>query len=602
MKIKNFGNFILNFGQKRYLKLFIFFITALVAGFLEFAGIALIYPFIMLIIRPDILTNSVYYAKCMQITGIHNTKIIAFIIGIAVLLIFILKNIYMILNTYFQLKFVLDWKKDLIGRFMQYFIYAPYKSVMDISCADKIYILTTLTGESINQFVMRALTLATNTIIITMIIGILFVKFPLAAAVTIIFVVVSAVLQNRYFKNKTAQISKIISEKARNYNQTIMEITGNLKEFKILSAEDIFFKNYVKQENEFRDLEIKLSFYSSIPPYIIEILVVVSLLLLGIIITIKNFSDNSTLIASYAVIAASIFRIAPALNRIQTSIININTSRAYVCKLNEYYDKFQLKKFKPYTCNNKKRLTFKRCIELKNINFAYNDGKNVIKNLSLTIEKGDFIGIIGLSGAGKSTLADIITGLLPIQSGKILLDGLELTYKNFPCFRNMLGYVPQQVNVLDKSFKENITWGILEDAVDDEGIMKALSAVQLYDVVSSYEQGLNAKPIVNSNGLSQGQKQRLAIARALYRDPEILILDEATSSLDVQTENEITEMLNVIGQHKTIIAIAHRLSTLKACNKLVYMKDGCIADTGTFDELSKRHADFENLVKLSSLK
>ena len=602
MKLNNFKNFIINFGKKRCLKLSLFFITALFAGFLEFAGIALIYPFIMLIISPDIVTNSVYYTKYTQIIGIYNTQLTAFVIGIAVLFIFIFKNIYIILNTFFQLQFVSNWKRDLTGRFMQYFIYAPYNSVMNISQADKMYILITLTKQSVDGFVMRALNLLTNAVIITMIIGILFVKFPLAAAVTIIFVVSSTVLQNKYFKKKINILSKKISEKSQIYNRTIMEIIGNLKEFKILSAEDTFFKNYLNQESNFRETEILQLFYTSIPPYIIEILIVVSLLLLGVIITVKNIGDNSALIASYAVIAAAIFRIAPALNRIQTSIIHINSSREYVRKINEYYDKFQLNRFKPYSLNNKKRLPFKHCIELKNIYFAYNEGKDVIKNLSLTIEKGDFIGIIGLSGAGKSTFADILTGLLPIKSGKILLDGAELNYKNFPYFRNMIGYVPQQVNVLDKSFKNNIAWGIPDDCIDEEGIIKTLQAVRLHDVVSSYGEGINAKPLINSNGLSQGQKQRLAIARALYRNPEILILDEATSSLDVQTESEITEMLNIIGQHKTIIAIAHRLSTLKVCNKLVYMKDGCVVDTGTFGELSMRHADFDNLVKLSSLK
>lgn len=602
MKLNNFKNFIINFGKKRCLKLSLFFITALFAGFLEFAGIALIYPFIMLIISPDIVTNSVYYTKYTQIIGIYNTQLTAFVIGIAVLFIFIFKNIYIILNTFFQLQFVSNWKRDLTGRFMQYFIYAPYNSVMNISQADKMYILITLTKQSVDGFVMRALNLLTNAVIITMIIGILFVKFPLAAAVTIIFVVSSTVLQNKYFKKKINILSKKISEKSQIYNKTIMEIIGNLKEFKILSAEDTFFKNYLNQESNFRETEILQLFYTSIPPYIIEILIVVSLLLLGVIITVKNIGDNSALIASYAVIAAAIFRIAPALNRIQTAIIHINSSREYVRKINEYYDKFQLNRFKPYSLNNKKRLPFKHCIELKNIYFAYNEGKDVIKNLSLTIEKGDFIGIIGLSGAGKSTFADILTGLLPIKSGKILLDGAELNYKNFPYFRNMIGYVPQQVNVLDKSFKNNIAWGIPDDCIDEEGIIKTLQAVRLHDVVSSYGEGINAKPLINSNGLSQGQKQRLAIARALYRNPEILILDEATSSLDVQTESEITEMLNIIGQHKTIIAIAHRLSTLKVCNKLVYMKDGCVVDTGTFGELSMRHADFDNLVKLSSLK
>ena len=602
MKLNNFKQFVKNYGKGRYLKLGIFFIMSLFAGFLEFIGIALIYPFIMMIINPDIVTNSTYYQKFIEIVKIDNTTILAFVTGFSVLLIFILKNVYIIFNTFMQTKFVTNWKKDLTKLFMEYFIYAPYKDTMNISQADKVYILTTLIGQSIDGFIMRALNLITNTLIIVMIIALLFVKFPLAASATIIFVVLSMNVQNKYFKDKIGKLSKILSEKSQNYNKTMMEIVCNLKEFKILSAENAFYENYASQDAEFRKLQAVNGFYSSIPPYIIEILIVVSLLLLGAIISASNISNNSALVASYAIIAAAIFRIAPALNRIQTAIININSSREFVRKLNEYHDKFQLNKFRPYHADSKKRLRFNDRIELRNINFEYTEGKRVIKNLSLQIDKGDFIGIIGLSGAGKSTLADIIMGLLPVDSGEILVDGMKLTAKNFPYFRNMIGYVPQQVNVLDKSFRENIAWGIPKREINDGRIIHVLEAAQIYDIVRGYEGGLDAKPLVNSTGLSQGQKQRLAIARALYRDPEILILDEATSALDVQIENEITEMLNRLNGEKTIIAIAHRLSTLKSCNKLVYMRDGQIVDIGTFEELSNRHEDFENLVKLSSLK
>lgn len=244
-------------------------------------------------------------------------------------------------------------------------------------------------------------------------------------------------------------------------------------------------------------------------------------------------------------------------------------------------------------------MDFKNKISLKNINFSYNENKQILKNLSLEINKGDFIGIIGLSGAGKSTLADVIMGLLPPNSGEIMVDNITLNNKNYSKFRRMIGYVPQQVNVIDKSFKENVAWGCKN--INEEGVIKALKAAQIYDVIQEYPESINANAIVGSNGLSQGQKQRLAIARALYRDAEILIFDEATSALDVQVENEITEMLKKLSSSKTIIAIAHRLSTLKACNKLIYLKDGKIVDIGTFSELSSRHEDFYNLVKLSSI-
>ena len=208
-----------------------------------------------------------------------------------------------------------------------------------------------------------------------------------------------------------------------------------------------------------------------------------------------------------------------------------------------------------------------------------------------------------MSGAGKTTLADIIMGLLKPQDGEIYVDGIKLTEENYPNFRQTIAYVPQNITVLEGSFKENVAWGVEENDIDEERVIKALQYAQLYDTVESYPEGINATPIVGTGGLSQGQRQRLAIARALYRTPDIIIFDEATSALDVKIEHDITEMLNNnLAKDKTMIAIAHRLSTLKACNKLIYMRDGMIIDIGTFTELSAQYEDFDELIKLSSIK
>ena len=535
MFLENFKRFIQYYGKGRYLSLCGFIGLSLTAGFLEFIGLALIYPFIMLIIAPDTLSSQIPFFK------IPNCTQAGLIIGLSVFVVFLLKNVFIIFSQYIQNKFVVNWKKDITKNFMEYYIYAPYKDTMKTSVTDKLFVLDILCNQSIDGFIMRGLNLITNAIIVIMIIGLLLIKFPVPAIVTIIFSTVSLYSQNLFFKKRMADLN----------------------------------------------------------PYIIELLIICSLFILAGIISIQNITDNAKLISSFAIMVAAIFRIAPALNRIQASIIAINNSRGFVKRINAEYEECNLANFEKYETDSLEKLDFRNKIILKNINFSYNNNKQVLKNLSLEINKGDFIGIIGLSGAGKSTLADVLMGLLPPDSGEIMVDNITLNNKNYSKFRHMIGYVPQQVNVIDKSFKENVAWGCTN--INEEGVIKALKAAQIYDVIQEYPEGINANAIVGSNGLSQGQKQRLAIARALYRDAEILIFDEATSSLDVQVENEITEMLKTLSSSKTIIAIAHRLSTLKACNKLVYLKDGKIVDIGTFSELSSRHEDFYNLVKLSSI-
>lgn len=598
MFIENYTKFLKYYGKGRKLRITGFFFLSLIAGLLEFVGIALIYPFIMLIIKPDSIVNTKYYSNFTNFTHINDVLTNAFIIGFLVVLLFIAKNVFMIFCTALQSKFTNNWKLDINKQFMQYYMFSSYKNTLKTSPAEKIYNLTSLTPQALDGFIFRGINLVTNSIIIMMILALLFIKFPVATIFTSVFAVFSMIIQNKFFKKRTVELSKQLWKTSVLCNNQTIESLNNLKELKILSAEEYFYDSYIKTQSENNKLLIKSTLYGATPPYIIEILIVLALLVLTILISAQNLQNTSNIVVAYAVIVAAIFRIAPALNRIQSAINGMNSSRDFVKAINKEYEKTD---FEYVPEKSDLKFDFSKHLTLKNINFSYDGVKNVIKDLNLDINKGEFIGIIGLSGAGKSTLADIIMGLLPVDSGEIFIDDKELEQKDFSAIRKLIGYVPQQINVLDTTFKENIAWGTDKENIDDEKVIDVLKKAQLYEFVSGFKDGINAKAIVGPNGLSQGQKQRLAIARALYRDPEIIIFDEATSSLDVETEHEITKMLNKFKGIKTIIAIAHRLSTLKTCDRLVYLKDGQVVDIGTFKQLSKKHAEFEKFIKLSNL-
>ena len=529
---------------------------------------------------------------------------IALFLGGCAFIVFILKNLYMILFMRIQWNFLEKWSQSINNQFMKYYLNAPYIKILKTAPAEKIYVLTKLSTLVTNTFLMRALALITNLFIVSLILGLIFWKFPIAGTFSLIFILSCVLIQNLIFKTQTqklAQKLKTETKKITNYNIITVD---NIKDIKIFGCESAFYQAYIDCGKRYSSLNALQYYHVSIPPYMIETLIVLTLLILGAIIVIQNYNQSSALIASFAMIVASIFRLAPALNRIQTAIINLPTGLSFVKELNDFYEKWDLCE----TSNSPQiqnflnsHIDFKDKISLKNIYFSYTKDKEVLKNISFDINKNDFIGIIGLSGAGKSTLADIITGLLPPASGEITIDKIKLTDANGPSFRKNIGYVPQELNVLDKSFRENIAWGKNEDDIDDNRVEELLKEVQLWDVVQSYKDGIYSIPFIGENGLSRGQKQRLAIARALYRNPDILIFDEATSALDVKVEKEITDMLLNIGRNKTIITIAHRLSTLKACNKLIYLKNGTIVDIGTFEELSAKHPDFAELVRLSSI-
>lgn len=593
--LKNLVKFIKYYGKNRRLKIFGFFVISLIAGILEFAGIGLIYPFLMLVTSPQTVIEYKSYATIINFFHINHILTITALMGILIVLMFLSKNLLMILCIYLQNKFVINWKNDLNKMLMKFYLNAPYMQMFKTTNSEKIYNLTALTAQTLETFVMRSFVFFTNSIITLIILALLFIKFPAIALFTVIFVIASMVILNKFFKHKTEVLApQMLSFSLKNNNQ-VLENIKNLKEIRIFSAEKYFFDKFNKVQRENNNVIFKNTFYASIPPYLVEIILVISLIILAGLITLKNYDDSSKIIASYGLILGIVFRIAPSLNRIQVALNHMNSSKDLVKKMNDEYEQNHFDVVSNVT-NNNDSLEFNEKIKFEDVSFGYRENVSVIKDCSFEIKKGEFVGIIGLSGAGKTTMADILMGLLPVNSGKITVDNEEITEKNINAFRNLTGYVPQEVNLLENSFKNNVAWGQDEKNIDDERVIESLKLAQLYDFVQE-NGGINSV----IRGLSQGQKQRLMIARGLYKNPEILIFDEATSSLDVETEHEITKMLTSLKGNKTLIAIAHRLSTLKECDKLIYLKDGVIVDVGTFEELENRHEDFKNLIKLSQI-
>lgn len=593
--LKNLVKFIKYYGKNRRLKIFGFFVISLIAGFLEFVGIGLIYPFLMLVTSPQTVIEYKSYATIINFFHINHILTITALMGILIVLMFLSKNLLMILCIYLQNKFVINWKNDLNKMLMKFYLNAPYMQMFKTTNSEKIYNLTALTAQTLETFVMRSFVFFTNSIITLIILALLFIKFPAIALFTVIFVISSMVVLNKFFKHKTEVLApQMLSFSLKNNNQ-VLENIKNLKEIRIFSAEKYFLDKFNKVQRENNNVIFKNTFYASIPPYLVEIILVISLIILAGLITLKNYDDSSKIIASYGLILGIVFRIAPSLNRIQVALNHMNSSKDLVKKMNDEYEQNHFDVVSNVT-NNNDSLEFNEKIKFEDVSFGYRENVSVIKDCSFEIKKGEFVGIIGLSGAGKTTMADILMGLLPVNSGKITVDNEEITEKNINAFRNLTGYVPQEVNLLENSFKNNVAWGQDEKNIDDERVIESLKLAHLYDFVQE-NGGINSV----IRGLSQGQKQRLMIARGLYKNPEILIFDEATSSLDVETEHEITKMLTSLKGNKTLIAIAHRLSTLKECDKLIYLKDGVIVDVGTFEELENRHEDFKILIKLSQI-
>jgi ATP-binding cassette subfamily C protein len=550
-------------------------ILSLFAGVLELFGIVLIYPFIIKLLSQ----NSI------------DIKLI--IIGLSIVLAFLAKNLFMILFTRFQMEFVKGTEFEINKKFMEFFIKGDYCQISRIPLSTKQHILGFLIPKITNDFFVRVFNLNTNIFITISILSLLVIKFFFASIVTIVFAGILLSFQTAIFKSKIKQISTKLMETSKKLNLVSNESLLNLKNLKIMNIEEFYYNKYQEKLKENTAQTRDLLFYNGVAPYITEPCIIILLLLLLSIILVENHSNTTTLIASYSLIVASVFRLAPTISRIQVNITGLNSALPNVKALVEYYEEFSLNQFKPTI----EPLTdFYQSIEFKNVSFSY-DEKEILKNINFVINKGEFVGIVGKSGVGKTTLIDILAGLLKINSGEIYIDNRNINTKKLPKLK--IGYIPQSFTIMSGSIRENVALGY--DKIDDEKVILALKQAQLYDfILNSYDKGIYAQPFTDSEGFSQGQKQRIAIARALYNNPDILILDEATSSLDLQTEKDFCEVLNSLKGEKTIIAIAHRLSTIKNSDKILFMQNSTISDINTFQNLITTNPDFEELVKLNN--
>lgn len=592
--LKLFLKIIKYYGQERKLKITMFMLLSVFAGLLEFVGISLIYPILLLVLEPQTITNNSYIQHIVQIFDIQQAIMLSVILGILTVCLFITKDIIMILFTYLQNRFIVKWKNDINNRIMQNYIYAPYENIQAIKNHDKIYDVTTLTSNVFEIFVMRFFILISNSIIVFLILSLIIIQFRFAAIIVSCLIVLGLFLLNKIFKDKTTKLAPEMVKYSILNNSAVIENINSLKEIRIFGAEQHFLDKFKKIQKRNNEIITENSFYSSIPPYVIEIFMILVLVILAIFAAYQNLDNHYVIIADYGLLVTIAIRIAPLLNRIQTAMNNIRFAKNSASLIVDKYESGILDNVIKIQRNTDK-INFSNEIVFEHVSFNYkNCSEKVLQDVSFNIKRGEFVGILGLSGAGKSTVANIIMGLLNVTSGNFKIDKININEENIYGLRDIVGYVAQEINIINSDYRENVAFG--EENINDKRVIEVLEQAQLLKMVEE-KGGIYAKV----SELSQGQKQRLMIARALYRNPEIIIFDEATSSLDVVTENEIVEMLTKLKGEKTIIGITHRLSTVKKCDKLLYLKDGIVSDSGTFDELESRYSDFKKLVNLSKI-
>lgn len=551
-------------GRKKKL-IYIFFLIFF-AGMLDLMSFSMLASLVGLITSPEVISNNKFVSISSVIKDANFSNSILIII---LLFIFIFRGVLSIFINYLIIRFSVNNEKLLKKRLLSNYVFLNFEKYISKNSSQQIHTINYMTSLFTSQVLVTTLTTISSVIIGLMILLLLAYTNLEIFLFCIIFFLLIVYLYDLMIKSKLSGIGKEYNISSSNVIKSISETLNGFKEIRLYNKIDIFIFKFEKILNKAANLQIKNNLFSTMPKYILE----TCLMVIGIIIVLNTLSDKDGLSLAesmqvFVVFAVAAIRLLPMFNQI---IVNLNNIRYAKHTISTLYDDLQSNN----TSNiitNKTILNFEK-IELKNIFFKYQNNENyILKDLNFEIKKKQIVGIKGNSGSGKSTFINCLTGLLNPQKGVLKINE---KIQNLNELANLsIAYIPQKLFFLDDTIKKNITLNFENEKIDENLLEKALEMSQLKNVIKNFPNRLDT--IIGENGtkISGGQGQRIAIARAIYHNKNILILDEATNAVDMKTETEIINELVNLSNNLTVIIVSHRIESLDLCNKIYHLENG----------------------------
>lgn len=566
-------NYMLDKKQKRTGCVVMFMIV--VGSFLDMLGVSAILPFIEAILTPENILEKWYVKPIVQIFHPEDMTAITIIIGICIILIYMFKNLYLYASVMIQTIYRSKIQKKLSTRMLRAYLKRPYEYFINVDTAD---ILRGIGIDVIGVYnLLDNLFRFVGELLTAVLVGLFIIKTDAFMAICIIaigglcFMLITLGLRR---KTRYLGEQKQITDTARN-NWALQAIMG-FKEIKITQTADHFIDGYEDAYEKQRRAEVKNEYIVNLPEKLIEAMCVT--VLLGIIcIKIKMGTDMVSFVPKLAVFAVAAFRLLPSISRMTRYMNGVIFNNPFL--QSAYENLIEIQQYENADENVSEKENdwngeFNKELGISHIFWNYSGSdKEILTDLSLTINKGEAIGLIGASGAGKTTLADIILGLLKPKKGTIFVDGIDI-YSCPKQWSKIVGYVPQSVFLANDTIRNNVAFGHASDEIDDEKVWNVLREAQLDQFVEGLPDRLDTQVGERGIKFSGGQRQRIAIARALYNEPSIVVLDEATSALDNETEKAVMEAIDSLQGYKTLIIVAHRLTTIRNCDKIYEIRDG----------------------------
>ena len=559
------------FNRKQKAGLLLLLIAIIVGTFLELAGVTAIMPFIDVVMNPETIDRKWYLKIPYESLNFQNTTVFIIFVAVVLIAVYILKNVYLCFMYYAQYRFTYDNRRKVATHMLNAYLKQPY-SYHRIHPSSELMRNISTDMERMFDCVLSILQLFTEGCVCVVLVVYLFI---MDKSITIgVGAILSLFLLVFYrgFKKYLNHVGNENRKYAARITQWLQQSFGGIKEAKILEREDYFLNQFDYNYKKSASYDRKYRFLQVAPRPIME-MVFVAAILAVIIVKLLNGTQSAYFVSTLSVFAIAAFRLMPSMNRITNYMSVLMFTKGSVEKVyHDLQEVERLEKNKPAVTADVS-LELKKEIQIRNLSFRYPDAsENVLENISFTIPKNRSIAFIGPSGAGKTTLADIILGVLEPTEGQICVDGGDIQNCMSAWHKN-IGYIPQSIYLMDASIRENVAFGIPKDQIDETCLRRALEEAQLKEFVDSLPEGLDT--VIGESGvrLSGGQRQRIGIARALYNDPDVLVLDEATSALDNETEKAVMDAIDRLAGNKTLIIIAHRLTTITNCDVIYEVKD-----------------------------
>ncbi len=557
--------------------LFAMFALILIGTVVETFSVGLMIP-VLSVIASDSQKISLVFFTIEP--SLDKSQLIQFAVGL-MLAVYVLKNVFLALSTWIQRGFLTRVTSRVAAQMLETYIRQPYAFHLRKNSSTLIR-NTQDASIVVGAGIEPMLTILTEGLIAGALFLVLVVVEPLGTICVIGLLLVATFVFQRFFDQKLQRWGSLRQVQKGLIIQTIQQGLGAVKDVQVLGREEWFVNEHRERQTLDANLFRRINTVQAIPRLWFEVMAMAGLAGL-VAIMLATGKDIDKIIPTVGLFAVTSFKVLPSINKLVSSKQTLKVSRSTIETIHHDLNL-------PIAVNSPNHnldFQFKNVV-VDRLDFKYEQSENlVLSNINVKILSGEAVGFVGQSGSGKSTLIDIMLGLLEPQSGSVLINGQ--TIENVKqSWQKQIGYIPQTIFLMDDSLRRNIAIGIADTEIDEVAIVEALKSAQLEDFVASLPEGLDT--VVGERGvrLSGGQRQRIGIARALYHRPSVLVLDEATSSLDTETEHGVMQAVQALQGDKTVIIVAHRLSTVEYCDRLYRLDAGRIVDEGTFDEVMNR--------------